>query len=401
MTWLLPSALRPCALESGASTSGSASPSPAPVLWCTSSGTASPRPSSWPGWKRRIWSRRLFGAVISPPSTGTRGEDTSTSSPLAFPVNLIARPESAEASRTSDGSGATSSTRSTRAPVLSCFSRTFQGFLLQVAARRSGRSSPIWPRSGSMRNGLCSARATSGRRTSGIGSSSSENAKAWPTPRTGDGDKGGPNARDGSGSPHLSTVAIAWPTPTEGDAKASGSAGYSTASGRHEGTTLTDAVRGLWATPTSRDWKDGACSAANVPTNALLGRQAVRGLWATPTAQITNEYEDPAEWRARRDRVKATGINGNGMGEPLTIQARSFLPAPSTWTGGPDGLPSGLVLSPRFVEVLMGYPVGWTEQPIESTDCAPSETPWFRCKPVWRFACSRIASALISDEVTP
>ena len=36
-----------------------------------------------------------------------------------------------------------------------------------------------------------------------------------------------------------------WPTPTATDAKASGSAGYSTESGRHSGTTLTDAaVRG-------------------------------------------------------------------------------------------------------------------------------------------------------------
>jgi len=334
MTWLLPSALRHCVPESGASTLGSASPSPEPVLWCTSSGTASPRPSSWPGWKRRIWSQRLFGAVISQASTGARGEGTSTSSPPGFPVNLIASQESARAPTTSDGSGATSSTRSTRALVLSCSLKTYQGYLLLAAARRSGPSSPIWPRSGSMRNGRCSARVMSVRRTSGIGSSSS--------------DRG-------------------WPTPTASDANAAGSAGYSTASGRHSGTTLTDAVRGLWA---------------------------------TPCAQITNEYEDPAEWRVRRDRVKATRINGNGMGEPLTIQARSFLPAPPTSTGGPDGSPSGLVLSPRFVEVLMGYPVGWTEQPTESTDCGPSEMPWSRCKPVWRSACCRITSVLILDEVT-
>jgi len=35
----------------------------------------------------------------------------------------------------------------------------------------------------------------------------------------------------------------------------------------------------FWATPTSRDHKDGACADANVPTNALLGRQVLR----TPT----------------------------------------------------------------------------------------------------------------------
>ena len=34
-----------------------------------------------------------------------------------------------------------------------------------------------------------------------------------------------------------------WPTPTSTDQKGSGAAGYSTESGRHSGTTLTDAVR--------------------------------------------------------------------------------------------------------------------------------------------------------------
>ncbi len=49
-----------------------------------------------------------------------------------------------------------------------------------------------------------------------------------------------------------------WPTPTAGDSKGSGSAGYSTDSGRHSGTTLTDAItRQRWATPAARDWKSG------------------------------------------------------------------------------------------------------------------------------------------------
>ena len=100
-----------------------------------------------------------------------------------------------------------------------------------------------------------------------------------------------------------------WPTPTREDGRSSGAAGYSTESGRHSGTTLTDAARmaswptpgaaegsgemrpsraatgrktgylaemamlASWATPTSRDWKDGATNLENVPVNALLGRQ--------------------------------------------------------------------------------------------------------------------------------
>lgn len=49
-----------------------------------------------------------------------------------------------------------------------------------------------------------------------------------------------------------------WPTTTASDARSSASAAYSTESGRHGGTTLTDAARVArgWATPATRDHKD-------------------------------------------------------------------------------------------------------------------------------------------------
>ncbi|GAA4175954.1 hypothetical protein GCM10022287_22340 [Gryllotalpicola koreensis] len=42
-------------------------------------------------------------------------------------------------------------------------------------------------------------------------------------------------------------------------------------------------------------------------------------LFPTPSASVTNDGEDTETWLARRERVKATGVNGNGMGMPLTI----------------------------------------------------------------------------------
>ena len=142
-----------------------------------------------------------------------------------------------------------------------------------------------------------------------------------------------------------------WPTPTATDAKASGAAGYSTASERHAGTTLTDATTRPWPTPmtinrtsdrakygrptagksrggpshgledviwptaTQRDWKDGACADTNVPTNGLLGR-------AVPRTSGSS--------RAR--------------------------------------------LNPRWVAELMGFPHDWLA-PDGATNCAPSATP--------------------------
>ena len=65
-----------------------------------------------------------------------------------------------------------------------------------------------------------------------------------------------PQSRDGKGAkvtdevwnkrarPLNEQVERKWPTPTVGDSKASGAKGYSMESGRHSGTTLTDAVTG-------------------------------------------------------------------------------------------------------------------------------------------------------------
>jgi len=121
---------------------------------------------------------------------------------------------------------------------------------------------------------------TSGRRTDATVCGSSDE---WPTPRASEREnrtgKHSPSdaANGGRHGNKLSAVAknAEWPTATAADAKASGAAGYSTASGRHAGTTLTDATT-RWPTATTRDWKDGACAEANVPTNGLLGRAVPR-----------------------------------------------------------------------------------------------------------------------------
>lgn len=58
-------------------------------------------------------------------------------------------------------------------------------------------------------------------------------------------------------------------------------------------------------------------------------------LLPTP-AVVMNDGEDKETWLARRERVKATGINGNGMGMPLPI-AVQLLPTPDAYAGGRGG----------------------------------------------------------------
>lgn len=56
---------------------------------------------------------------------------------------------------------------------------------------------------------------------------------------------------------------------------------------------------------------------------------ASSSLLPTPSAINPNDGEDPAGWLARREAVKAKGINGNGFGTPLSMAIR-MLPTPVT-----------------------------------------------------------------------
>lgn len=103
------------------------------------------------------------------------------------------------------------------------------------------------------------------------------------------------------------------------------------------------------------------------------------GLWPTPAACVPNLGESPSSWLERRERVKLTAKNGNGMGMPLSIAVQMWpTPLARDWKGPGfgDDLPAALArrgetsgaLNPTWVEWLMGYPLGWT-------DCEHSETP--------------------------
>ena len=72
-----------------------------------------------------------------------------------------------------------------------------------------------------------------------------------------------------------------------------------------------------------------------------IGPDGTPGL-PTPSACVANDGEKLDSWLARRERVKLTARNGNGMGMPLTIAAQ-LLPTPVAQTsqGGPKGLDGG------------------------------------------------------------
>lgn len=283
--WLHVPACSPSAAASEGSISGFDWPAErAPFV--TSSGTPTPRPCSWRGWRTRGWIARLSGLTLSD-STLEHGVASWISSLRDTPASPSASPGSEAAPTTNGTSGPTSPASSETASPASSSLRTSQGTFPWDSTPCS-LTLPPW---GSMRHGVVYERATPGLRTHGDGSS-------------------------------------CWPTATSMDANSSGAWAYSTESGRHAGTTLTDAAVRLWATPTARGWKDGFDPAEAEPTNGLLGRQAPR-----------------------------TRMAGNDGSQPVA-------------------------LNPRFVEALMGFAGEWT-------DCDASVTPSSRSKPRSPSECSQ------------
>lgn len=109
----------------------------------------------------------------------------------------------------------------------------------------------------------------------------------------------------------------------------------------------------LLPTPTTQD-------AANTAGPSQLDRNTpplntVVTLLPTPSAGNFNDGEDPVQWEERRQRVKETAGNGNGMGMPLGV-AVQLLPTPRA-TDGEKGGPnqrgsSGDLMLPSAVAML-------------------------------------------------
>jgi len=94
----------------------------------------------------------------------------------------------------------------------------------------------------------------------------------WPTPMAGSPATDEYNAAGNTDSSRKTVELVGWPTTTVADSRGSRTAGYN----GNQFMTLTDAANlAGWATPTTRDHKDGSTDLeeAGVPINGLLGRQ--------------------------------------------------------------------------------------------------------------------------------
>lgn len=143
--------------------------------------------------------------------------------------------------------------------------------------------------------------------------------------------------------------------------------------GRHalEKNSLDGSRPELWRTPNSQLIEakpDGIKLTNRTPKDPQVGLADQVKAWSTPRSGKTTD-ENPETWAKRQEK-------GDVSTMPLTAQVKVWpTPAASTGTGGPHGLDGGSgarsmlptemknssgSLNPRWVETLMGVPVGWT-----------------------------------------
>lgn len=77
-----------------------------------------------------------------------------------------------------------------------------------------------------------------------------------------------------------------------------------------------------WPTPASQNADAGPNPRGNVGERFTLQTAAGLAGWSTPDASAINDGESLESFEARRAKLKAKGINGNGAGMPLAISAQ-------------------------------------------------------------------------------
>ena len=170
----------------------------------------------------------------------------------------------------------------------------------------------------------------------------------WPTVTANESptrfNQGGSNGRVGPKRPMLAGAVALWPTATS--SIDSGFAAYSTESGRHPGTTLTDAANGLWATPNAGDYKTGASDLPSRKQKALPRDVARAGRLAPDSPSTSGK---PADWPTPDVGAVTGGRSARGKSKPGRQSTEA-----AAKTEGQRGS-----LNPAWVSQLMGFPLGW------------------------------------------
>jgi len=320
-------------------------------------------------WKRDSWMRHLFGRTLKP-SLGSHFATEWISSVAAIRASHSVQPASDSEVKTPGISGRISQ-------------EAFQFFNQESASLKTSRATlPVgcitfcatWEDWVTEQRGAYSQRLKSAHRTSASG------CLSWPSPVASEVRQGFQDRSRGmKGSQEsLTTVVIkSWPTPNAADSLQGG-----TTQGNRKDPNLSIAVHGpavpassstdgsrreLWQTATVstgahrqkdgsmidkldqqvKNWAtpDASDRRSDKSRQVGLSNQMKSETWPTPSADGDSRpgaNADPVKWQQIADAKKAQGINKQLF---LTTKV---------------AMESSGKLNPRWVETLMGLPVGWT-----------------------------------------
>jgi hypothetical protein len=217
-----------------------------------------------------------------------------------------------------------------------------------------------WP-TANTRDASSAARHTTETGIMHPGTTLTDAIRLWPTARAEDGESCGnhPQAQDS-----LTGATRNWPTPHQNATTGAGT------QGRDGGLNLQTATA-MWITPNARDWKSETGSENNtwnktpnlsrqvyrvshpapeIPDgpNCSENAQTSRRHWYTPSGNPSGMYAEGQE--TMNSRTARLGRSEASVGCTLANQAVKTIQSGESRR-----------LNPRFVESLLGLPIGWTE----------------------------------------
>ncbi len=304
------------------------------------------KPISSVKWKKDSWMSRLYGTILKPSHTN-RFTDWWTSSLRDTLANRSAQQENEQEKKTLATSGLGSQTEFDFFNQECVFSRTSK----DISPLDSEKSLESWNKLVTRRRLEYSLRVKSAHLTN------ASECSSWPTANTRDWKDSVNSVPPSVGQTrgHSLGMAVAeknWPTAATRDYKGESGSGRQERKG-HPTDTLPNAVA-QWPTPQTGEAK--VCMTGT--QNQKMLSHAVHGLpapanhnthgnrqesWATPNAFDWNQPETMEQWKKRAAVQAEKGVN---LHMPLKSQVT------------PVSLSAKL--NQRWVETLMGIPMGWT-----------------------------------------